>query len=269
MNPDVTVESSSPPSLALLVEVGAAAWPGLGIDHAGLRAHVAAFATAPNLEHAPHVALTYACAQRSQEAIRLLDPILRGAVAAAVAKLERPSGFDDDVAQKLRERLLLSEPPRIGTFGGRAPLRAWLRMAALRTALNLRRRRLDDARARTVLTTSCAVASADTDLSYLRARYRAQFGAALKGSVARLSTRDRRLLRAYVVDRATLESLASVHHVGVATVWRWLKAIRERLADDTKSFLCGALKITDSDYEAIAALVRSDLDLSLGALLRS
>jgi RNA polymerase sigma-70 factor (ECF subfamily) len=274
----MTAEATDPPSrrarpkidrLDPIEEAATTAWPTLRIDRAALRAHVAALTPPPQLEHAADVALAFACAQRSEDAIRALDPTLRAAVDAAVRKLAPPAGFADDVAQRLREVLLLTQPARIGTFGGRAPLRTWLRMAALRTALNLRRRRDDDARARAMLTTSCATTATGTDLTYLRARYKDEFGAALKDAVSHLSTKDRRLLRAYVVERATLEALAASKGVGVATVWRWLRAIRERLTHDTKAFLCGALKITDSDYEGIAALVRSDLDVSLGALLRS
>jgi RNA polymerase sigma-70 factor (ECF subfamily) len=256
------------PPIAALVEAGVAAWPALRIDCAAFRRHLEALEP-PSLEHAGDLALAFACSLRGEEAMRQLDPVLRGAVAKAIARFDPSPGFADDVSQKLREGLLLSDPPKIGTYAGRAALRSWLRMAALRAALNLRRRREDDANARQTLTTSAPNAPVDSDLAYLRSRYKEEFARALKAAVARLPVKDRRMLRAYVVERVTLEALADTHRVGISTVSRWLKAIRERLALDAKAALREGLRMTASEYDGIAEAVRSELDVSIAALLRS
>ncbi len=285
--PDVVGETSSSPtrrdklrvlhplngppralSLAAFVDAGIARWPSLPIDRAAFAAHVAALAPA-SLDHAGDVALTFACAGRSDAAIRILDPIVQRAVASGVAKLDVSPSFVDDVAQKLREKLLLSTPPRIGTYSGRASLRTWLQMAGLRTALNIRRRRDEDARAHSPLTTSCDAAAPDADLSFLRARYRGDFASALKGALASLTTDERRLLRRYVVERATLAELSASHGVAISTISRRLQTIRDRIAGETKTRLRGALHLTSSEYEGVAELVRSDVDVSVASLLHS
>jgi RNA polymerase sigma-70 factor (ECF subfamily) len=257
-----------PPSIDSFVEAGLARWPSLRIDREALARHIAA-CPSPSLEHAGDLALTYACATRDDRAVRLLDPIVRSAAASAAAKLNPSPAFADEVAQKLLEGLVLSVPPKIASYGGRAPLRVWLRMASLRTALNLRRGQDDDVRARAPLTTSCDVVAPEADAGYLRARYKGDFIATLKRVLASLDPADRRLLRSYTLERATLEQLAASHGVGVATIWRRLKAIRARISNDTKASLRDKLRFTSSEYEGIAELVRSDIDVSVATLMRS
>ena len=48
----------------------------------------------------------------------------------------------DDTRQALREKLLVAAPgarPRIGEYAGRGPLQAWVRVAAVRAALDILR----------------------------------------------------------------------------------------------------------------------------------
>jgi RNA polymerase sigma-70 factor (ECF subfamily) len=248
------------------VEAGVVAWPALRVDRDAFARHVAALPN-PSLSHAGDLLLAFACASRNNEAIRLLDPLLRSAVATAVAKVDSSPSFADDVGQVLREKLLLSDPPAIGTYAGRASLRTWLQMAALRAAMNMRRRREDDAGARVALTSSCSTTAADADLAYLRARYREHFAAALRDAVARLPEKDRRMLHLHLVERTSHEKLAATHGVSASTIARWLAATRDRLAIDTKETLRARLPMTSPEYDALALLVRSDLDVSLPGLL--
>src|SRR5262249_58423290 len=51
----------------------------------------------------------------------------------------------DEVKQELRRKILVSdgETPRIADYSGRADLRTWIRTAAVRTSIDLMRRRRD------------------------------------------------------------------------------------------------------------------------------
>src|SRR5947209_904462 len=65
---------------------------------------------------------------------------------AWVARVGREPSFVEEVRQTVREKLLVAAadaPPRIVEYTGRGALAAWLRIIAVRAALNLRRRRGD------------------------------------------------------------------------------------------------------------------------------
>ncbi|HEY2514878.1 MAG TPA: sigma-70 family RNA polymerase sigma factor [Polyangiaceae bacterium] len=254
-----------PTFLQRFVEAGTAAWPALSIDVDAFARHVETLA--PPLAYAGDVLLSYACAAQKTGAIRALDALLRVEVAAAVAKVDPSPSFADDVAQDVREQLLLSTPPTIGTYAGRASLRTWLRTVALRTALNLRRRIEDRAGAREEVNSSFAAPANDEDLAYLRAQCGEHFAGALREAIARLPERDRQMLHLHLAERVTLEKLAAMHSVSTSTASRWVTAARERLALDVRDTVRARLKITSSEYDGLAPLLRSEIDVSLAGLL--
>ena len=55
--------------------------------------------------------------------------------------------------------------------------------------------------------------------------------------------------------------------VSRATVARWLAAAREALHDETRRELLGHLRVSPSELDSIAALVRSQVELSLAGLV--
>ncbi len=267
-SPPPMTDQAAPSSFVApaFVEAAVAARPHLHVDREAFGRHVATL-DSPKLAHAGDLLLAFACASRGEDALRELDLLLRRAVVSAAARIDPSVSFADDVAQLLRERLLLFEPPGILTYAGRAALATWLKMAALRVAMNMRRRREDDAGARVQVTASCSATPADADLAYLRARYRAPFVAALRAALARLPERERRVLHLHLAGGATFEKLAASFGVSTSTIGRWIASARERLASDTRSALRDELRITTSEYDGLAVLVRSDLDVSLSGLL--
>jgi RNA polymerase sigma-70 factor (ECF subfamily) len=69
-----------------------------------------------------------------------------------------------------------------------------------------------------------------------------------------------------VSDGLTLPQLATVHRVSRATVARWIAAAREVLVETTRQLLAERLCLSPADYDSVAALVRSQLDLTLSTL---
>jgi RNA polymerase sigma-70 factor (ECF subfamily) len=213
--------------------------------------------------------LAFACAERHAEALRALDPMLRAAVERAVARIDPSPSFADEVTQAMREKLILSRPPKIADYAGRATLRSWLATGAVRTALNLRRRKGDAPSARAVLGSSDAPLQREPELEYLRERYKDQFANAVRDALAALPARERALLRLHLGERASVDKLAAIYHVGRSTAARWLAAARARLVEETRSRLCERLRLTDSEYRSLAALVRSDVEVSVVRLLEA
>jgi RNA polymerase sigma-70 factor (ECF subfamily) len=260
----------TPPDAAEFLAVARRAWPSIDVAPGAFARHLASLVEGdrrPALAHAGDLYLACACAMGDPAGVRALDPILRETVARAVRRLDPSPSFADDVAQQLRENLLVSRPPKIVAYAGRATLRSWLTTSAIRTALNLRRGKGDAASARRSLASSAGPVQPDAELDVLRARYRERFEDAVRAALESLPERDRVLLRMHLAEGASVDALAAALGVSRSTAHRRLVAARARLAEATRTRLCAGLRITPSEYESLAALVRSDVDVSVVRLL--
>ncbi len=237
------------------------------VDAGAFTAHVAKL-DAPALERAPDLYLAFACSAANEEAIRALDPLLRDAVSAAASRIDPSRDFAAEVTQTLREKLLVDRPPKIASYGGRAALRTWLGVTAQREAQKMRRRKGDDPKARAELSAAKeAPVEGGPEGAFLRARYRRHFADALRTTLASLPPRDRALLHSHLVDRVGVEKLGEAYGVGKSTAARWLVAARERLVAETRARIQAHLRLTESEYESMAGLLRSEIEVSVARLL--
>src|SRR5690349_19700950 len=112
------------------------------VSHADVLAHVAAAIEAgASPTHATDLALAYAVAAGDPAATKRFDEHVASDLAAAVRAIDATPAFVDEIAQLTRVRLVVGEDgaPKISSYRGTGPLRAWVAIAARRTALNARR----------------------------------------------------------------------------------------------------------------------------------
>jgi RNA polymerase sigma-70 factor (ECF subfamily) len=239
-------------------------WPAVRCSLEQLLEHVerAGAQTGDIAQNGAELCLACACARGDTAAIGILE-------AEYVARLE-PSlrrfgdgDLVDEARQALRQRMLLPPEPRIATYAGTGALLGWLRISALRLALNLRR---GAARPANALLVEEIVRELPVEASDLP-RYIAVFSAALERTFAALETRDRNLLRLHHVDGLTLDRLGELYAVHRATVARWLAQARSRIFDEVEAEVRRTLKLSPSEFHSMVGLVRSYLDASLGGLL--
>jgi RNA polymerase sigma-70 factor (ECF subfamily) len=269
-------------ALAKLVRDGQAAWPGVRVDPARYVAHVAHaiadVARGPTLAgqlgalHAGDLFLAFACAHGDAAAHAALDRHFLGAVDRYVASVDTSPAFAAEVRQKMREELLVAPreagaPPKIAAYGGRGPLGGWLRVVAVRRALNLRRGKADDLVLDPDAGGGIASARPDPELDYLKALYRQEFKDAFASALQRLAPEERNALRVHHLDGLTLDETAVVCRVSRATVARWLAGARARILADTQKLLRDRLKVDETTMQSILRLVQSQLDVSLHAYL--
>jgi len=249
-----------------------AAWPQLPLDVRVFVGHVAERALATGLlpeAHAADLYLACACAYGVPGAHDAFEACYAETLARAVARKNASPAFIDETSQQLRERLFVASDglPKIAEYGGRAALRTWLTIAASRAALMRLR---GDARRREVTETDDALDLGGTpELAVMKRRYAADFAAALPVAFARLSDKERTLLQLHVIDRLGIDQLGELYKVGRSTAARWLASARTTLVDETRRELRAKLGLTDSEYQSLAALLRSQLDVSIAGLLRA
>jgi RNA polymerase sigma-70 factor (ECF subfamily) len=223
----------------------------------------------PPAIHAADLYLACACAHGVPGAHEAFDARYGAAIARVVSRKNSSATFVDEVTQRLHERLFVSAnglSPKIADYGGRAALLTWLTIAASRAALMLLR---GEARRRETAESGDALAiDASPELAHLKRRYAGDYAAALATAFARLTDKERTILQLHIVDRLGIDALGRLYKVGRSTAARWIASARATLVDESRRELQRKLGLTQSEYDSLAVLVRSELDVSVVKLLR-
>ncbi|MDC0716700.1 sigma-70 family RNA polymerase sigma factor [Nannocystis bainbridge] len=254
---------------------GRAAWPGLDLARADFVAHLDRHAGACELAalHAADFYLACACHRRLAGASAAIQARHGGELEAVLRSRNVPPAHRDDLRQALWEKLLVGRPDapaKIGDYAGRGPLGGWLRVAAVRMALNFREQaRTDRLVPAAELVEAHHPASPDPELSFLKSQYRREVEQALRDALAGLETDERNVLRLYFLDRLSIDRIAAVYGIHRATAARWVTRGREALLRGTQALLERQLKVERAEVDSILGLVRSQLELSMSGLFRA
>ncbi|WP_394835936.1 sigma-70 family RNA polymerase sigma factor [Pendulispora rubella] len=218
-------------------------------------------------EHAGDLVLAWGALKGIPAALRRFEEHVRADVDAAARRIDRAPEFGDEVRQGLRVRLLVPAPgerARMGEYAARGPLRAWVGVAALRVALNLKRA---SAPAAEDVLAEMTAGEPDAELRHLRKTYSKEFREALEGALGALAPRERALLRLCFVEGLTLVRIADLYGVHESTASRWVRKATDTVADDARQRLVARLSVSPGSVESIARLVGSQLELSVARLL--
>jgi RNA polymerase sigma-70 factor (ECF subfamily) len=254
-----------------------AAWPGVDVPertYAGFVAERAQPDVAAPFDDATlgDLYLACACALGTSGALATFERAILVHVPRFVARLDTSPAFADDVAQILRERLLLGhdgEPPRISAYQGKGPLLAWVRVVALRAGLDLLREGRGRAEVELDEKHLCGQVAVDLDVEVVEARYRKDFEETVALALRELPRRDRNLLRLHLVAGISTHKLGAIFHVDQSTVVRWLATARRSVRETIRGTLATRLGIATDELDSLAGMLFSRFDLSLTGCLRS
>lgn len=263
-------------ALVRACDAARARWPGIELEPTEFAARLgAATASGPPAGpaeiaalHTDDLWLAGACTTGDRAAIAAFDRAYIASVPAMVARVGLSHELLAELEQRLRERLLLTTPTRpaaLARYAGRGSLAGWLKVVAMREALVLAERSpwsIDDG------VDGLVAPGHDPEFDHMRAHYGEAFRTAFATALAGLVPRDRALLRGHLVERLSIDQLAALHQVHRSTAARWLVAIREQLATNTRDVLVAHLSITPAEYDSILRLVRSQLDITLAPRTR-
>ncbi len=248
-----------------MFEEGRTAWPDVALARDLFDAYVveriAGDDDASRL-HAGELYLACACANGARGALESFEARYLAGVPAHLAGMGATEGFVDEVRQAVRERLFVED--KIRQYSGRGSLASWLRVVTVRVALNLREKdkphdEIDEA---------LPAAAVDPELAVIQRRYGPEFRAAVRDALAALDPEDRGILRRYYLDGRNIARIGAVFKLSRATVGRRMIAIREQLVETCHRLLRERLHASPEELESLLRLVRSDLALSVSAVLR-
>jgi len=217
--------------------------------------------------HAGDLWVAFGCVEQDPAALAVFETRFAPEIKNALSR-SFEAALADDAELRLRERLLLVAPEdsaRLASYAGRGALGAWLRAAAVRTAIDLMRSRREIAADPGTLGDIDAI---DPLLASLKQRYRDEFRDAFNDAAKHLTDRERTLLRYRFLDDLSIDEIGVLYRVHRATVARWIAAIRESLFETTRARLMSKLKISDSEVDSVLRLIDSQLDFSIEAVMR-
>jgi RNA polymerase sigma-70 factor (ECF subfamily) len=252
-----------------LLEAGRAAWPDVAVASEAFAAYVEAHAAEPGdgvRLHAGDLYLCCACAEGNPIALAAFERRYLAPLAGQVVRSGTTADVAAEVVQDLRERLFVGRLT-IHRYDGSGALAAWLRVAAVRAASNARR---DATRRAQLLAADGSLQTLpviDPALALVKRRYGEQFSGALRDAFAALDEEARNVLRLHFSDGLNLDAIAKVLGISRATAGRRMLAARERVRDETLRLLGERIAVGPEELESLLAVVRSTLDVSLGALM--
>lgn len=278
---DAAHELAQAPDLgSRLSELEAAAraqWPGVRVaipaffGHVGRHLPEKKALVALGELHGPDLYLAFACAMHDPHAMSELERVVLPPLVPAVARVADDASQVEDIMQNLMTRLFTEDgsgEPKILQYSGKGPLGAWLRVAAVRTALSSRRKRVDEPQPEEQLLARIPESGgADPEIVHLRAQYASEFEGAFHDTIRQLQPRDRNLLHLHFIDGLTTDQIGLTYGVHGATAARWIGRAREVLFEGTKTLLAERLRLTPSEFQSLMGLLLSQLDVSIRHLL--
>jgi len=261
--------------LTLRLAEARASWPQALVDEEGFLLHLASrlrggadpVAALQGL-HLADLALAYSALQGAAWAC---EEVTRRVLAEPLSAVHGDTpAFREDVRQHVLKLVLVGEPPSrpaLAEYAGQGPMAVWLRTVAMHAVFRVRR---SDARAlqSDVLAPDDEIACADPELQIIKDRYRDDFNAAFAEALANLPTRDRNVLRMYLAEGLNIDRIGVVYRVHRSTVARWIAKSREDLLENTRQNLSRRLSVASSEVDSLIRLLRSQLDVSVGGMLR-
>jgi RNA polymerase sigma-70 factor (ECF subfamily) len=112
-------------------------------------------------------------------------------------------------------------------------------------------------------------ASDNPELETLRREHRHAFHRALEASLAELEPRERALLRLHYLENLTFQELGQIYEKHETTALRWVEQAKANILESVSRRLRHDLRLSDTALDELSGLLQSQLDVSLGRLLRS
>ena len=220
--------------------------------------------------HAADIHLADACARGESAGLRAFDRLCGNDLDRAIARSPNLGLTKPEFRQLVHEKLFVQtheSPPRIASYGGSGALRGWVRVMAARMVVDLARRQdeveliADDA------LLARMPGGGDPELVFLRHAYGEHLSAAFTEALAKLTVRQRNLLRQRHLHGLKAERLAALYGVHRGTIFTWLEGARTDLLALVRAAM--SERAPEQALESVVALLGSQLDVSVRRLLDS
>jgi RNA polymerase sigma-70 factor (ECF subfamily) len=234
-------------------------------------AHVATRAVAPEqvAAYAEDLFLAFACTENNPRAMKAFDAGYLSQIGAYVGRFNLAPDLVDEVSQKVRVKLLTGVSPGIARYAGQGPLQAFVRVTAVRVAIDVAAAVGDDAGHPDGRLLELYVAQGDDpELATLKNVNRERFRALLEESLAALDPDEKTLLRFHLVERLNIDQLSTIYRAHRATLARRLVRVRSKLLEDFRERFAMRWGASPSEVRSLIRVLHDEIYLSAERLLR-
>jgi RNA polymerase sigma-70 factor (ECF subfamily) len=263
-------------TLEALVRRGRARHPELPVDAAVFAAHLGACGAAVGGDdaalHAEDLYLACAGLRGDEAAVRKLRSAHRSVIIGYLRQLDVSPAFVDEVEQRLWDGALVGNATagaKLATYSGQGALAGWVGIGAQRIALMMRRHEQAEERAVDRVAADADVLAHDPELAFIKDKLRSAFQRAISLALDTLEDRERMIYRLHLVDGLTVESIGQIYAVSHSTVSRWLAKARDGVIAEARRLLRDEMQLSPDEFDSVAGLVASQLDLSVSRILRA
>jgi RNA polymerase sigma-70 factor (ECF subfamily) len=237
------------------------AWPGIELADADFTAYAAQRIAGTAIADTQLRDLWLACAvgRGDRVALRVFEDQWLSRIPEAVSHLGG-SALADDVIARVRERVLApGGSGKLTEYRGRGDLHGWLRVVAVREALQLLRQRKRE----TPLSSSEELARELDSIGPISEQERGVYRDAFSRSLAALTARERNLMRQHYLYGTSIDELGTLYGVHRATIARWIAQVREALLERTRDHVARALRMTGTELDSVMDRIAHHIDISL------
>jgi RNA polymerase sigma-70 factor, ECF subfamily len=248
---------------------GRAAYPRLKVGAEAFAEHLgrcgAPVAEGLHEVHAEDLYLVCAGLAGDKGAAAEIRAVARPVIAKALKRVSGASAIVEEVEQRLLDSMFVGGDagPKLLSYAGRGPLGTWIGISSQRQAYTILRHEQAELRARQEAVARHRLAAIDPETAAIKEKYRAQFQQAMDRAIETLDDREKMLYRMHLVEGCTLERIAAAYGVSHPTIIRWLRKARERILDEAKRHLRQSLPISSGEFDSIARLLASEIDLDI------
>lgn len=244
-----------------IVAQARAAWPKVAIAEDAFVAHLDERAAAfLDKVHGDDLYLACGVLHQDRAALAHFEDRFMARVPEYVLRIRAGREVVDEVQQVLRERLIMGG--KIAEYSGKGALGGWLRVAAVRTALN--HLRANDP-ASTELGEEISAAG-DPELSYVKEQSRDLFAGAFKRVLDELDPNERTILRLHYIDGLTMDQLSHLYKTPRSTIARRVAEARQRVLASTEDLLRQERRLSPSAVASVIRQARSQVQATITRL---
>lgn len=227
------------------------------------------------LPEQPYLADLYlacSCAREIPAAIEAFESKYLAKLPEMLGYLRLPTAAIDEVRQDVRVKLLVRQDDggcRIAQYSGHGPLVSWVRVIAT----NIANKQLTAPRESSEEDDRAALEALpapglDPEIDLIKRRYQPEFLRAVRESFSALTSDERYQLQLYHIHQLSTPQMGELFRVSQATASRRLKIARQRLYEGAKQRLQERLGLSTRDFESLLVVLKSQLDMSLGQILK-
>jgi RNA polymerase sigma-70 factor, ECF subfamily len=253
-------------AISEIVGKARAAWPKIAISEDTFAAYLEERA-ADFLDKVHGDDLYVACGvlNRDRAALNIFEEQFMARVPDYVLRIRAGRDVVDEVTQLLRERLIMNE--KIAEYSGKGALGGWIRVAAVRTALNHLRKNdpAGPGGSSTELGEEISAAG-DPELSYVKEHSRDLFTDAFKRVLSKLDANERTILRLHYIDGMTMDQLAHLYKTPRSTIARRVAEARQQVLASTEDLLREEQRLSPSAIKSVIRQARSQVQVTITRL---